>query len=850
MATLALSAIGSAIGGAVLPSGLSFFGASLAGAAIGRAVGGLAGAYIDNALFGATGQQVTRDGPRLADLTVTASTEGADIPRLYGRAKLGGQIIWATNFEEEAIETSAGGGGKGLNSGGGVSSSNYRYFANFAVALCEGEVTRLGRVWADGDEINLADYAYRFHTGSEAQMPDSLIEAKEGTGNAPAYRGLAYIVFERLPVSDFGNRIPQLAFEVFRAVDAFEQQVQGVALIPAAGEFAYHPTEVRVDGGGGLSYSANRHTTLGESDFAVAVNQLEETMPNCGAVSLFIAWFGSDLRCAECEIKPKVDTQDKGEGTTPISWGVAGLTRDTAEAVSLNVTRPAYGGTPSDNTVIASILDLKARGFDVIFTPFLLMDVPAGNTLPDPYTGAAGQPAFPWRGRITCDPAPGVGGSPDKTATAQVQTTGFVGTAAPGDFSIGEGAVDYAGPDEWSYRRFILHCAKLCEAAGGVDGFIIGSEMRGLTWVRDSATTYPFVSALIDLAADVKAILPGAKVTYAADWSEYFGHQPADGSGDVFFHLDPLWSNGNIDAIAIDNYWPLADWRDGTAHLDYQAGNRFIHDLGYLKGNVAGGEGYDWYYVSDADRQSQARTPITDGAYGKPWVFRYKDVASWWSNAHHNRPGGVEDGTPTGWTPQSKPIWFTELGCPAIDKGANQPNAFYDPKSAESIFPYFSRGIRDDLIQRRYLRAFLEWYDADDASFDETQNPSSIVYAGRMVDTSRILLYCWDARPYPAFPAMRSIWAESDNWRFGHWLTGRVSDAPLAETVARLMADYGFAEFDAGQLSGAMAGYVIDRASPPAMRCSRWRPRSSSTASKAKAGCVSLIAGGAAVRQP
>ena len=56
--------------------------------------------------------------------------------------------------------------------------------------------------------------------------------------------------------------------------------------------------------------------------------------------------------------------------------------------------------------------------------------------------------------------------------------------------------------------------------------------------------TYPFVAALAALAADVKTVLgAGTKVTYAADWSEYFGHQPADGTGDVYFHLDPLWAS-------------------------------------------------------------------------------------------------------------------------------------------------------------------------------------------------------------------------------------------------------------------------------------------------------------------
>ncbi|MCP5804493.1 hypothetical protein NL322_28355, partial [Klebsiella pneumoniae] len=69
--------------------------------------------------------------------------------------------------------------------------------------------------------------------------------------------------------------------------------------------------------------------------------------------------------------------------------------------------RPAYGGTPSDDSVARAIRDLKARGFSVIFYPFVFMDVPEGNTLPDPWTGNTGQPVYPWRGRITCNPAPG-----------------------------------------------------------------------------------------------------------------------------------------------------------------------------------------------------------------------------------------------------------------------------------------------------------------------------------------------------------------------------------------------------------------------------------------------------------
>ena len=67
------------------------------------------------------------------------------------------------------------------------------------------------RIWADGKPLDLSGLSIRIYTGDEAQAPDPLIVAKDG--DVPAYRGLAYIVFERLPLADFGNRIPQLSFE-------------------------------------------------------------------------------------------------------------------------------------------------------------------------------------------------------------------------------------------------------------------------------------------------------------------------------------------------------------------------------------------------------------------------------------------------------------------------------------------------------------------------------------------------------------------------------------------------------------------------------------------------------------
>ena len=750
MATLVLSSVGAAIGGALLPSGLSVLGTTIAGATIGTQIGALAGSYVDQALFGSSGQGRVLEGPRLSDVRVTASSEGAGLPKVYGHARLPGQVIWATNFEEEIVRSQeGGGGGKGLggsqSSGSTATRIEYKYYANFAVALCEGEISQIGRVWADGKELVLSDFDYRVYNGSETQTPDSLIEALEGAGNAPGFRGTAYIVFERMALVRFGNRIPQLSFEIVRAIDEFEGSIRAVNMLPGSGEFAYETDVVLRDNGFGATEPENVHTRIGGSDWKVSVDQLENLLPNVNAVSLIVSWFGTDLRVGQCTLQPGVENIDKK--TTPYGWQVAGVGRQNAYVVSLDDGNPAYGGTPSDASVISAITDLRARGIEVTFYPFILMDIPDGNGLGDPYSGGVGQPVYPWRGRINIDPAPGVVGSPDKSAAAGLQLDSFIGQADPADFSVVGTSVVYSGPNEWSFRRMVLHNAFLCLAAGGVDVFILGSELRGISQIRDGQSSYPFVAALEDLAGEVKSILgPQVKVTYAADWSEYFGHQPQDGSGDVYFHLDPLWASNDIDAVGIDNYWPLADWRDGSGHRDYVDGARAIYELDYLKGNIAGGEGYDWYYASSEDRDGQIRSLISDGA-GKPWVFRFKDVKSWWSNAHFNRPGGIEAGAATEWVPESKPIWFTEIGCPAVDKGANQPNVFIDPKSSESFLPYYSRGAQDDYMQRRYLEAVLQYYDVTHEDYMAGSNPISSLYNAPMVDINHVYCYAWDARP-------------------------------------------------------------------------------------------------------
>lgn len=779
MATIVLQTVGSAVGGMI---------AGPLGAMAGRALGGLAGAAIDNALFGSDNTKYV-EGPRLKEIDGLTSSEGAPIPRVYGRARIGGQLIWATRFEEVVntdTERSGSQGGKGM-SGPKTVSTTYSYFANLAVGLCEGPIAFVRRVWADGREIDLSAITMRVHRGSETQGPDPLVVAKEGSDRAPAYRGLAYVVFERLPLADFGNRVPQFSFEVIRPVDGLGRMIRAVCLIPGASEFAYDTLPVMQVLDLGKTKPENRHQLQRATDISASLDTLQALCPNLKRVSLVVSWFGDDLKAGDCQIVPRVDVTTKT--TDGATWSVAGITRDEAEPVSLVDGSPAYGGTPSDKSVIRLIRKLKDRGLEVVLYPFVMMDVPSGNDLPDPY-GGTGQPPYPWRGRITCYPAPARADSPDGTSAAAVQ--------------VGRWFTRTRG-----YRRFILHYAELAKEAGGVDGFILGSEFVGLTRVRSASGIYPAVDRFKALATEVRTIIGSrTKLVYAADWTEYGAHV-LDGGSEVRFPLDPLFASDDIDAVGIDYYPPISDWRDTPDHADL-AEARSVHDVDYLRRRLGGGEAFDWYYADASERAAQVRRPITDGAYGKPWVFRAKDLVSWWSNRHVERVGVVEVRN-TAWEPQSKPIWLTEIGIPAVDKGPNGPNVFPDPKSSESAYPPFSRAVRDDLVQARALEAILSRFDPALQGFADAYNPVSALYGGRMVDPDNVYVWAWDARPFPAFPDFDTVWADGPNWETGHWITGRLEGIALDRLIAAILKDFGLDHPGPIPVDGFMDGYVIDR---------------------------------------
>ena len=632
----------------------------------------------------------------------------------------------------------------------------------------------------------------------------------------------------------------------------------GVCLLPASGEFVYDtwPAQgAQLSGAGALSAFTpiNGFYAPGgtKTDYSYALDQLQAAHPECQTVALVCAWFGNSTNASNCAIYPSTnyiggafESFSEGDWATA-NWQVSGLTQDSSGLIPISTMggSATYGGTPSDQSIVRCIQDLKARGLRVIFYPFILMDAPGK----------------PWRGSIT------LATDLDAAATSAVAT--FLGSAAPSQFvrdSVNL-TVDYSGsPVDFTFRRFILHYANLCVVAGGVDLFLIGSELRGLEILRGpnwtpAGTTdanghalwdYPFVAGLTQLAADVRSVFDGAGLTknlaiyknliaYSPDWSVWNGVQHAGENGQ-WPHLDSLFASPNIDLVALDNYLPLSDWTLGGGGLDalnwavpaptsWPASSAAMNGLGlsgppttysaeYLQANIEGGEGFNWFYndsngggmgldplgtdqrctLPEGDRLAQARNAFS----ANQQLLARKALRWWWSNKHQavydagDGLGWAPHGPATQWTPQAKPIIFAEYGFACVDRCTNQPNVFYDVTSSDSATPFWSlwQGPygdawlpkRDDLLANMALQAVHDYWSG-------AKNETSAAGVP-MIFTPFCCAWNWDARPFPVFPLEEGVWSDGVNWATGNWIGGKgpALDPPAAELAAwaRRLCDF------------------------------------------------------------
>ena len=615
--------------------------------------------------------------------------------------------------------------------------------------------------------------------------------------------------------------------------------INGVNLLPSTGEFTYDTiaylgqrvTETSLT-------SINRYANGGPlagigstTDYTIAIDNLQAEFPDCGTVAVVVAWFGNSTDITACQIYPSTTyingTFQRASGGLDV-WRCSSLTQSSPGLIPIPQIGDAfiYGGTPSDQSVVRCIQDLKTRGFRVVFYPFILMT-------------AAGEP---WRGRITF-----AGSDVSSAATAAVNA--FLGGAAISQFARDAAnlTVSYSGSaTDYTFRRMILHYANLCVVAGGIDLFLIGSELRGIETIRGPGWTkagttgsdgcvtwdYPFVAGLIALSDDVRTIFDGAGLTkdttglhnlisYSADWSVWMGYQHPGENGQ-WPHLDQLYGHDNIDIVCFDNYMPLSDWTTGDGGLDAKnwllpppsgawppaspafdglgmSGQPTIYSKDYLKANIEGGEGFNWFYndganlgigfdpngtdlrvsVPQGDRLAQSRNAYT----ANQQLLANKQLRWWWSNPHqavYDDGGGLWQprGPHTEWVPWSKSITFAEYGFPACDRGTNQPNVFYAPASVESFTPFWSiwepsqggadnyRPRRDDQLQLLALQAIYEYWATDGNNVTSSGGVP-------MIEVAFMSAWNWDARPFPTFPQMTGVWGDAGNWPAGNWVGGK-----------------------------------------------------------------------------
>lgn len=214
---LSLARAGRCIIATLVLGGLGAAAGSVVGGGSGAKFGFSVGATLAGVLF--PPKLKPQERGKLDDLRLTSSAYGAIIPIVFGCARVGGVVIWATDLEERITKKKVGGKG-----GPKQTQKNYTYFANLAVLVCEGPVGKVRRIWAEdrllmdpeglsGTPIPQPDWI-EIYTGTETQNPSPLIESFKGVGNVPAYRGWCYVTFEDMPLAPYGNRLPSLEFEV------------------------------------------------------------------------------------------------------------------------------------------------------------------------------------------------------------------------------------------------------------------------------------------------------------------------------------------------------------------------------------------------------------------------------------------------------------------------------------------------------------------------------------------------------------------------------------------------------------------------------------------------------------
>ena len=181
-------------------------------AGIGFMIGGPTGAQIGWMTGSAIQSSRTKiEQDVVGDLRIQTAQYGIPIPYVIGKQRVAGNVIWASEKRTYDIETKAG-------KGGGPTVVSKGYKQDLAILICKGPIAGISRVWSNNKLIidgrtESKPLVGDLYLGTDSQLPDVTIEAAEGVGNVPAYRGIAYIVLKDFDLGTSGA-LPNFSFEV------------------------------------------------------------------------------------------------------------------------------------------------------------------------------------------------------------------------------------------------------------------------------------------------------------------------------------------------------------------------------------------------------------------------------------------------------------------------------------------------------------------------------------------------------------------------------------------------------------------------------------------------------------
>lgn len=234
---------------------------------------------------------------QIAGIAIQNSSYGLPLAIVYGKNRITGNLLYYTDFtpipHTTSQQTGKGGGGTTM------SQTTFTYTATVIVALGEGTITAITKIWADKSvyidttydddqgtqmaQTAISQVNGQLFTGVLGQAPYSLITSRHPT-EALGYSGLAYVAFWSMDLGNNG-RIKNYGFEA-----------QGQFMFsPSTGIHDANPSDVVFD------FFTNRVYGAGFPTARMGALTLYSTF--CQATSLFLSPIFEESRAASDWVK-------------------------------------------------------------------------------------------------------------------------------------------------------------------------------------------------------------------------------------------------------------------------------------------------------------------------------------------------------------------------------------------------------------------------------------------------------------------------------------------------------------------------------------------------------------------